>query len=379
MKVLYLSPSFFPYRVPVFDELYQRIGAGFEVVTLDTQAQQNARVALGLGVFPRRILKGRQIPLTRLHDRGLETPFGLTLAPSLPSLLLKARPDAVISANFSLWSLTALVLGYPTIIFWEGTHHTERTVRPWRRRLRQFMVRKARGFVVNGQLARAYLESLGAPTERIHEGGLCADPPPNHFEDHVTTIDEVVSKVRFLFVGQLIERKGVSHLLQAVRQLVDKLGNNPSFEVTLVGTGPDEAGYRSMVQDLGIQDWVHFAGAASHDQVWSYYAASHVFVLPTMQDNWPLVIPEAMSMGLPLLLSRYAGSLPDLLEEGANGWAFDPRNPDDLAEQMATYVRQPTLIQSHGKHSYELVKRYTASAVADTFMNAVNFAVRGRG
>jgi len=378
MRVLYLTPSFYPYRVPVFDELHRRIGAGFEVVTLDTQPQQNARVAIGLGSFPRRILKGRQIPLTRMHDQGLETPFGLTLAPSLPPLLLRTSPDVVISANFNLWTLTALLLGYPTIIFWEGTHHTERTIRPWRRRLRQFMVRRAKGFVVNGHLSRRYLESLGADPSVIHEGGLCADPPPTSYKDRLPPKD-TVSKIRFLFVGQLIERKGVSHLLHAIRRLVDQLENQAPFELTLVGTGLDEAAYRTKVRELGIEDWVRFAGAATHDQVWSYYATSHVFVLPTMQDNWPLVVPEAMSMGLPLLLSVHTGSLPDLLEEGNNGWSFDPGSPDDLAERMATYVRQPTLIETHGKRSLEVVRRYTASAVANTFITAVNMAKRGRG
>ena len=104
-----------------------------------------------------------------------------------------------------------------------------------------------------------------------------------------------------------------------------------------------------------------------------------MFVLPTLQDNWPLVVPEAMSMGMPILLSQYAGSVPDLIRSGENGYSFDPNKPKELASLMAQYIQERDLILRHGQKSVELVRDYHPTRVAETFKECIlSTCLKGR-
>ena len=375
-KTVFLLPSFGPYVVPILDSLYDHLGRALMVIALRYQRQEASKVALTLGRFPRKILPGYAVPISRGHDRGCQSPFGFIIAPTMPGVLAYSRPDIVVSANFNVWTLTALLMGFTTIVYWEGTHHTERTVQRWRQTLRRWMARRASAFVVNGKLSRRYVESLGVSPTAVVEGGLCAAPVPA--EHAVQTPRRLVQgePIRFLFVGRLIEGKGIDCLLRAAAVLRNCQPGTSAFEVVIVGDGPDRVRFEHTAHDLHLRDLVRFVGSVGYRDVWSWYANSHVFVLPTLQDNWPLVVPEAMAMGMPILLSNRAGSVPDLLREGSNGWSFDPDRPEQLAALCAEYLRRPSLIESHGRTSMDVVRPYTPRHAADAFLKALNIVQR---
>jgi hypothetical protein len=376
-RVVYLSPTSAPYHVPVLETLYRCIGEGFTVVMLRHPRLYISRVALGMGTFPRRIITGLSFILSRFHDRGEGTPLRFFLSPSLPLVLASLKPEVVISDNFNLWTLTSILMGYPTVLFWEGTHHTERTVGPWRMRLRRWIARRAKAFVVNGILSRRYLlDAVAVPGDRIIEGGMCAEPPPEHVRCGPRMLRRG-DPLRCLFVGRMIAGKGVPHLLHAAQSLDRRLGKESQFEIVLLGDGPERPRYENLAQELGIQNRVHFPGFFGPDQVWHWYEQAHVFVLPTLQDNWPLVVPEAMSMGLPVLVSKRAGCVPDLIREGENGYSFDPEDYETLASHLEEYARNPDLIRRHGERSLELVSPYNPQRAANAFLWAVARAKEG--
>jgi len=376
-RVVYLSPTSAPYHVPTLETLYRCIGEGFTVVMLRHPRLDISRVALGMGTFPRRLVRGLSFSLSRFSDEGRESPFWFLLSSSLPLVLASLKPEVVISANFNTWSLTSILMGYPTVLSWEGTQHTERTVGPWRTRLRRWIAKRAKAFVVNGILSRSYLmDTVGVPGDRITEGFMCPEPPPKHVRCGPRMLHPG-DRLRCLFVGQMIGRKGVPHLLHAAQLLDRRLGEEGQFEVLLLGDGPERSGYERLAQELGIQNRVHFAGYVPPEQVWRYYEQAHLFVLPTLQDNWPLVVPEAMSTGLPVLLSKRAGSVPDLIREGENGYSFVPEDHESLASHMEEYVRNPHLIRRHGERSLEIVSSYNPKRAANAFLWAVANAKEG--
>ena len=372
-RIVYLLPTSAPYHVAVLERLYQCIGEGFLVLSHRRPRLEVSRIALHMGVFPRRILNGPSFTLSRFHDDGLQTPLGLSLPPSLPFVLASLKPEVVIGTNFSIWTLVSVLMGYPTVVAWEGTHHTERTVSPWRMRLRRWIAARAKVFVVNGNLSRRYLmDAVGVPGDRILDGGMCAGLPPEARRGpRLPSPDEPIT---FLLVGRMILLKGVQHLLPALRLLRDRLGPEARFRLLLVGDGPERGRFLQMTHDLQLQDKVSFVKSVPPHQVWDYYAKAHVFVLPTLQDNWPLVVPEAMSMGLPVLLSKYAGSTPDLIREGENGYSFDPEDTPALAGYMEQYVKNPELILKHGNRAREIASPYNPDRVAQVFLEAVDRA-----
>jgi glycosyltransferase involved in cell wall biosynthesis len=330
-----------------------------------------------MGTFPRRLIKGRSFYLSRFHDEGRETPFQFIWSPSLPSVLRSLKPEVVVSTNFNLWTLTSILMGYPTVLYWEGSHHTQRTVGPWRARLRRWIGSRAKAFVVNGILSRTYLmDVIGVAGDRIIEGGMCAEPPPGHIRPGPKARPPG-DPLRCLFVGRMIGGKGVPHLLNAAKLLDKRLGERCQIEFMLLGDGPERSNYENLARELGIQNQVHFAGSVPPDQVWRYYEQAHVLVLPTLQDTWALVVPEAMSMGLPVLVSKHAGSVPDLVREGENGYSFDPEDHESLASHLEQYARNPEFVRRHGERSLELVSPYNPHRAANAFLWAVAKAREG--
>lgn len=375
-RIAYLfptSPNFGAFRVPLFEELYRRLGDDFILIAEKQQRDPNSKIAVKAGSFPRLLLNSTRYDISRRHDEGTETPFGVNVTPGLVSALLRLRPKAVISNNFSTWTLASLMLGFPTIVFWEGSPHTERTVKPWRARLRRGIVRHSRAFVANGKLSKQYLvEGLGANPDLVFEGGMGPELPPPDLARSMPRDRPAGSPLRFLFVGQLIKRKGGDTLLRAAAALKERVGDDMRFEVWFQGDGPERTALERLTHNLGLKTHVTFLGSILAHEVWRSYAQTDVFVLPTYQDNWPLVVPEAMFMAMPILLSHHAGSTVDLIMEGQNGYTFDPTDHEQLAARMETYLRNPDSVRRHGVKSRELAGRYTPERVADSYIIALN-------
>jgi glycosyltransferase involved in cell wall biosynthesis len=378
--VVHLCWWIYPYRVPIMDEIYRRLGDQFIVVAHRIQETANNQMAAGQGIFPRLLLTGRHFELTRGNYDGHATPLGLTFTPGLVPALRRLRPQVIVSINFNAWTLTALALGYPLAIIWEGTAHTERSVKGWRRLLRRWMVRRTKAFIVNGALSRQYLvEDLGARPEDIFDGFQAPLPAPPRFRERPPRVRAPGDPVRFLAVGQLIKRKGPHHLIEAAAVLKRRLAGAAAFEIRLLGTGPERPALETLARERGLDSEVVFLGGIAPDAVWQHYAEADVFVLPTLQDNWPLVVPEAMFMSLPILLSRHAGSVPDLLQEGLNGFTFEPADHEQLASLMERYLRQPGLAAAQGGESRRLVARYTPQDMAEVFVRAAQHVAERAG
>lgn len=376
-RLAFLCPSFHPYWVQIFDLLDNQLGENFTVVTQSVHSAGNAEIAQSMGRFRRKVVMGRRLSISdRKSELGRGTPFGLNIAPTLPLTLLRLRPQVVISSNFGLWTLAALIMKYPTVIFWEGTHHTERTVGDWRHRLRKWMGRRAGSFVVNGTAARAYLhERLGVDNRRIFIGSLCAEKPPLNFRSAARIRSAPDAEINFLFVGRLIKGKGVDHLLYAAKSLQQAGGRRSNFRLTIVGGGPERLAVEKLAEQLGIGDRVRFTGQAHPASVWQHYLDGDVFVLPTLHDNWPLVALEAMSMGLPVLLSNHAGSQPDVVHHDQNGFGFNPSDHDELAALMARYLLDPDLVRRHGDYSLVISDSFRPERAVQAFIEASEAAI----
>lgn len=375
-KLIYMKQGFHPYKIPIFEELNSRAGkGGFQVIALKHPEEPNERLALSMGSFRRQLVYGKHLSLTRHHDEGRETALRFTIAPTLPLAIKRSHASVIISDTFTTWTLTAILMRYRVVIFWEGTFHTERTIGGLRRGLRRWMARRARAFVVNGTLSKKYLmDELNVSPDRIYVGGLCTSIPPTDAvrEPRIVPNEE---PVKFLFAARLIEGKGARHLIEAASLLERNVATKSRFQITIVGDGPDRAWLEALCASSDTSRCITFTGYVNPADIWGHYGDSHVFVLPTLHDNWPLVVPEAMTTGLPVLLSNLAGSAPDLIEEDQNGYTFTPSDHEQLAQLMSRYIENHALIRQHGERSTQIVAPYTPSRIADVYWAAVQAAI----
>ena len=126
---------------------------------------------------------------------------------------------------------------------------------------------------------------------------------------------------RLVYVGQLIERKG---LIKFIEHIVKFMETRSDIEliITLIGEGylKKELKEKPMPSNTHLK----VIGQIAHDELYKYLIDQDVFFLPSLADTWATVINEAMAAGLPILGSIRSQAVEELVQEGVNGWIYDP-------------------------------------------------------
>ena len=180
----------------------------------------------------------------------------------------------------------------------------------------------------------AYLAQLGYPADRVLPSYDVVD---NQFfatgtaalrrNDPLQVPADVPSGPSFLYVGRLAEEKNIARLLSCWIVYREQGGCWP---LVLVGDGPEMTGLRATAEATSYAADVWFAGMRSSHELLPFYAAAGCFVLPSTREPWGLVVNEAMASELPVLVSTHCGCADDLVENGSNGFTFDPRDETGL-------------------------------------------------
>ncbi len=164
-------------------------------------------------------------------------------------------------------------------------------------------------------------------------------------------------KPLILAVGQLAERKGFAHLVEACF-LLKRDGYD--FRCEIVGEGPQRGTLEGMLARLGLEDRVALCGALPHEAVVEKYREAALFVLPCIQsadgnlDGIPNVLLEAMAMQLPVISTRVS-AIPELVEDGVNGLLVEPGDAAGLARAAATLLESPQQAGRLGRRGRESV------------------------
>jgi glycosyltransferase involved in cell wall biosynthesis len=181
------------------------------------------------------------------------------------------------------------------------------------------------------------------------------------------------SGLMYLYVGQFIRRKGVRQLLEAWGRF--EHASPRSGTLVLIGAGPEAEALKTMARDLALKA-VRFPGWVDYDQLAAYYAAADVFVMPTLEDNWSMVVPEAMVCGLPVLTSYYNGCWPELVQPDVNGWVFDSFNTEEVARCLTMCVVHQDKLPQMGQQSKQIVSHHTPLHSARAILQACEIALR---
>jgi len=135
-------------------------------------------------------------------------------------------------------------------------------------------------------------------------------------------------------VARLVPVKNFDALLNAWK-IVE--GNDTGYKLIIVGQGPEYEALTQLVTDSNLQH-VEFKGAIGNTELPEYYHNADAFILPSLYESWGLVVNEAMAAGLPVLLSKKINAYHSLLQEGVNGFGFDPLNINDVAGAIMNYI-----------------------------------------
>lgn len=157
-------------------------------------------------------------------------------------------------------------------------------------------------------------------------------------------------RLHLIYVGQIIFRKGLHHLLQVVSTEFKE-----TCTLSVIGFYNNS---NELYREYKDSENIKFLGFINHDDLINYYKKSDVFVFPTLGEGFGLVLLEAMSVGLPCIVSDLAGG-DDVVDNGKNGFVFQAGNDKDLSEKILWFVNNRDKISQMGKYSSSYVKKYT--------------------
>jgi glycosyltransferase involved in cell wall biosynthesis len=390
MRIVWVNPGFLHYRVPVYAELDRLAHGGLSVVFSATRTPPDVRDRLTKHLGSRAVaLSGENgvsfgdANTTGFANGGLKIPYQAGLVRTIAA----CEPDMIVSEGFFQWTPAALWVKrkrrVPLVIAYERTAHTERNAAWWRTMYRRWMTGQVDAVACNGRLSKEYCHNvLNIEAGKIVTGAMAADSEalaaqcdalrPEQIEAKRAALG-VTSRPMFLFAGQLIERKGLSELLAGWERHTSAGGEG---SLVLVGEGPQRLGLEALVREKRLSRVV-FAGKAGYDEIAPFYAAADVLVMPTLEDNWSLVVPEAMACGKPILCSIFNGCWPELVQSDLNGWTFDPHD----AEAIAALLRRcaatdPARLSAMGQASRQIVADYTPAHAAEAVLSACELAQR---
>lgn len=321
------------------------------------------------------------IPLSR-NKTGYTR--GITWVPlNIVPVLLEYNPDIVFVNAFSLWTLFVLLLKpfkkWRVVLIYSGSSpNVDMIDSKLRLVLRHNIVQFVDAAITNSQAGKNYLtNALHLDVEKVFAGPY--QMPDKQALLQITEpkkmLDLECSKLThpiFLFIGQTVYRKGISFLIEAC-SILEKQGEC-NYTVLVIGDGAQRKELETLTEKQGLSDRIKWLGWVEYGGLGYYFQNSDIFVFPTLEDIWGMVVLEAMLFEKPVICSKWAGAL-ELLKENENGYIFNPYHPEELAESMHKFIRNPESINNMGRKSSELISFFTPKKIAENLSKVAEFVL----
>ncbi|BDC98602.1 glycosyltransferase [Persicobacter psychrovividus] len=138
-------------------------------------------------------------------------------------------------------------------------------------------------------------------------------------------------EINILSIGRLVEEKDYDSGIKAVSELVQEYGYDVTYNI--IGEGVQRADLLSLVNELGIEDRVHFLGAKDRNEIIRLLHMSDIFYLPSKAEALPVVLMEALAVGLPVVATD-VGSVKELVVDGVSGFLAESQDINSLICQL---------------------------------------------
>lgn len=307
------------------------------------------------------------------YDRGF-----IAVSPSIIGHLLKFRPQIVFPQAFSLWTVLVVLLkplcGWKIAIIYDGSSpNTDFRDSSFRTFVRRRLAKFADAFVSNSQAGKRYLvEALNVPEAEVFTRTYLVPDAETLLKPLSTTKVKNLDLKQpiFLYVGRITARKGIKTLLEACA-LLKKQGYS-DYSLLIVGKGDQQEELEAFIREQDFSEQVNWVGWVDYGSLGAYFQQADIFVFPTFEDVWGMVVPEAMVFGKLVLCSNGAAAC-ELIQSGENGYIFDPSNAQELAEKMQVFLDNPDLVESMGERSRQLISQKNPETAAKGYVEVISF------
>jgi glycosyltransferase involved in cell wall biosynthesis len=366
-RVVLLTNFLPPHQLPLMREIQARIG-GFSIY-VSTPMEPNRRWQPAWQGLRVRVQHSWTIVRKWKHPDGFVEGNYVHIPYDTLVVLRRDRPDVVISSE--LGARTILAAAYARVyrkrlLTWATiSESTERGRSALRTSIRRILIHLSDGVIVNGRSGEDYIRSL-VPKARVYQ-----IPRPVDFEAFSTTgvRRSPASRHTLLYVGSLSHRKGILPFIRALGRWAHA---HPDRHVRMhvVGYGPLESEIAALrlPANVSLQRSEH----VPYERVPPLYEEAGALTLPTIADEWGMVVGEALASGIPVLGSVASQAVTELIEDGVTGWRFDPLDPSSIEVAIDRFFSTPPeRLEEMGAHGRRVAEGLGSRAVAQMFMNAI--------
>ena len=362
-KVALLDDMLPPYRLPLYEYL-NTTNPSINLEIILSSLKQNDRswsVDKNKLSAPIHILDGFYINIktkfSRMGNYHLHINFGIL------NLLLKKRFDAVIISGYS--SLTHQIsiifcrmLGIPIILWYRSFSESPSFARKILNIYLYKLIKMATHYIVPGKKSERYLVNIGVPLNKISKIANTVDNKyfSSQYSKLLNNSNTIKNRcITILFVGRLMESKGVWELINAMNQ-INTIYSANKVELRIVGEGILSDQLKLWVDNHDINNII-FLGHLEKDELCNEYYKADIFVLPSHYEPWGLVVNEAMIFHLPIIATNTIGAADELIYNGINGYLIDPQNSKLLASKLISLIDDKLKRTSMGDESAKIIKK----------------------
>lgn len=313
-----------------------------------------------------------------INDHSLDESNLVRLLYRLWTALAEIQPDAVAIAGYSRVSTCAALVWClwhrkPAILM-SVTKEDDAPRVWWKEKLKQTIIQRFRAALVGGKPQKRYLEKMGLPSESIAVGYNVVGNDAFH-PDQIRGLPNPMSNPFFLSVNRFVPKKNLPNLIAAYAAYHQQAGEQ-AWDLVLCGDGSLRPHLEQQIAQHGLSDSIHLPGFLQQEQLLPYFAHAKCFIHASSQEQWGLVVNEAMAAGLPVLVSERCGCVEDLLVEGVNGWSFDPDNIDQMAELMLKLSSGWGDAEAMGRAALAHIQTFSPRYFAQGLSQAVRYSLR---
>lgn len=244
----------------------------------------------------------------------------------------------------------------------------------WKEMLKKIVIPRMDGYLCLGTKATEYIIKLGVKKEKILSSrniGIANDKVSTLYQDGLSERDSVkkyynLPQFNFIYAGRFSPIKNLSILVEAFAEVTKKYDN---WGLILSGDGAEKENLKSLVSSNNIER-IFFLPSCEWHEVPARYALADVAILPSLFEPFGFLVNEALVYGMPIIVSNRCGSAFDLIQEGENGYTFNPTKKAELVEKMCLMMNNTLAHKTMGDKGKLLVAPFHPDLICDDIMKA---------
>lgn len=253
---------------------------------------------------------------------------------------------------------------------------------PFKKKIAEFIVRNSDQITVFSSHIKEKLLSSLPPDIRVEaQGKMSIIPMGVHASSFQRKADVgylkgkygIPAKLTLLFMGRLVEKKGVSYLIKAMPEIV---AQNRGVILIICGDGPLRRDLERLAEEAGVKGFVSFVGYVTGEKKLDYIAMSDIMIVPSIvtesgdTEGLPVVIQEGMAAGKPIIASD-VGGIRDIIKNGWNGFLIEQKRSDQVAAKVLELIMNKDLRTELSEHAVETCREYDWAVIGGKYIKII--------